>query len=55
MNENDRTKKSPRAALPVDVKHSQYLQKSDASYGGSSEHLAVAPYRQHHHRRHDHD
>lgn len=55
MNEHDGAEKSPCATLSIDMKHSQNLQKADAPYGGSGEHLTIASHWQHHHGRDHHD
>lgn len=42
MNENDGAEQTPCTALPINVKHSQYLQEPNASNGTRGKHLSIA-------------
>lgn len=42
MDENDGAEQTPCTALPINVKHSQYLQEPNASNGTRGKHLSIA-------------
>lgn len=54
MHVDDRAEESPRARLSIHMKHSQYLQESNATNGRRCEYLTVATDGYHESRGHNH-